>query len=80
MPGVLGLSLLVVVSVVGLVVLALRGSAREHLAAMAVVLGLGFALLLTVPVVGLTLLTAAEATRRMATRPRVPDRLPSTWA
>ena len=81
MPGVLGLSLLVIVSALGLLQLAVRGPRAEHRLAMAVVGGIAFALFFVAPVAAVLLVAACVGTGRLAARRVVvPDRLPPSWA
>jgi hypothetical protein len=81
MPGVLGLSLLVIVSGLGLLQLAVRGHRAEHRLAVAVVAGIAFALFFVAPMAAALLVAACLGTRRLAaSRVVVPDRLPPSWA
>lgn len=81
MPGVLGLSLLVVACALGLTQLAVWGSRMEHLAGTVVVVGLALTLLVPAPPAALALLAACLGTGRLAGRAVVvPDRLPGHWA
>jgi hypothetical protein len=81
MPGVLGLSLLVIVSGLGLLQLAVRGARSEHRLGMAVVGGVAFALFFVAPMAAVLLMAACVSTRRLAARQVVvPDRLPPSWA
>jgi len=78
---VLGLSLLMLVSSIGLVHLAVRRHPVEHLLACAVVLGIAFPLLFAAPVVGVALVAAAVTSRRLVRAyVPIPDRVPRHWA
>ncbi len=82
-----GLTLLVCVSAVGLVQLALRRPSIEHRVGSILVGIIGFSLLTTAPFVGVLMVTMAMWSRRfVGAKPglrmpsRMPDRVPSDWA
>lgn len=79
MENALGLTLLVVVVMLGLGHLAVQAPRQEFLVATAVVAAVGASMALAAPVAGgLVLLAAAGATKLAA--PAVPDTVPADWS
>jgi hypothetical protein len=78
-PGVFGLSLLMVVCGVGLVHLAVRRDPVEHLLAASVVVGVALPLLFAAPVVAVALLAVSIASRRLVRPALIPNRVPRDW-
>lgn len=82
MPGVIGISVFVLVSTVGLVHLAVHRPRSEHLVGVGVVASLAALFWLPAPAASVLLLAACVGTRRLAfaTPVVVPDRIPSHWS
>lgn len=82
MPGVIGISVFVLVSTLGLVHLAVHRPRAEHLVGVGVVASLAALFWLAVPAASVLLLAACVGTRRLAMGTpavTVPDRIPTHW-